>query len=112
MFVETIIQGATVWRNDEIHETCSLDGKGIAVCNLGPSGFQTTFTGTAIPIFTVGANAASGGGSGGGSGGSGSSNSSGGGSTGGAPRVHGGASVGWMLVGSMAAMVAGMRLVL
>ncbi|KAJ7482679.1 hypothetical protein FB451DRAFT_121398 [Mycena latifolia] len=112
-FTQTIVQGATVWRNDELHETCSLDGKGIAVCGLGvQSVFTTSFTGTAIPIFTVGANAAGGGGSGGGSGGSGSSNSSSGGSTGGAPRVNGGASVGWMLVGSVGAMVAGMRLVL
>ncbi|KAJ7708045.1 hypothetical protein B0H17DRAFT_1124829 [Mycena rosella] len=112
-FTRTIVQGATVWRDDELHETCSLDGKGIAVCNLGvPSVFETSFTGTAIPIFTVGANAAGGGGSGGGSGGSGSSNGSAGGSTGGAPRVNGGASVGWMLVASVAAMVAGRRLVL
>ncbi|KAJ7898967.1 hypothetical protein B0H13DRAFT_1884071 [Mycena leptocephala] len=110
-FTETIVQGATVWRNDELHETCSLDGKGGAVCTEEVAGvFTTTFTGTAIPFFTVGATIAggSGGGSGGGGFGGSGGGSSGGGSTGGAPRVNGGASVGWMLVGSVAAMVAGM----
>ncbi|KAF8151125.1 hypothetical protein K438DRAFT_1988268 [Mycena galopus ATCC 62051] len=99
-------QGATVWRDDQLHETCSLDGKGIAVCNIAN---ETSFTGTAMPIFTVGANNP---GIGGGGLGGGSGSGSGGGSTGGALRVNGGASVGWMLVGSVAAMVAGMRLVL
>ncbi|KAJ7708461.1 hypothetical protein B0H16DRAFT_1632726 [Mycena metata] len=114
-FAGTIVQGATVWRNDELHETCSLDGKGGAVCTEEVAGvFTTTFTGTAIPFFTVGATitGGSGGGSGGGGFGGSGGGSSGGGSTGGAPRVNGGASVGWMLVGSVAAMVAGMRLVL
>ncbi|KAJ7824998.1 hypothetical protein B0H13DRAFT_2375150 [Mycena leptocephala] len=111
----TIVQGATVWHQNDLHETCSLDGKGGAACVLEAGEFATSFTGTAIPIFTVGANAAGAGGSGGGSCGSGSSNSSGGGSApsgGGAARVNGGASVGWLLVGTVAAIVAGMRMVL
>ncbi|KAJ7232486.1 hypothetical protein B0H12DRAFT_1145214 [Mycena haematopus] len=111
---ETIVQGATVWREDAIQETCSLDGKGVALCVIGGAGFQTSFTGSAIPVFTVAAGA-------GGSGGGGSaSNSSGGGGSGsgsapsgGAARVNGGAAGGWMLVGTAAAVVvAGMRLVL
>ncbi|KAJ7311725.1 hypothetical protein DFH08DRAFT_897498 [Mycena albidolilacea] len=108
---QTIVQGATVWREDALHETCSLDGKGGAVCGQGEGEFGFSFTGSAIPIFTVGADAAGAGGSGGG----GASNSSGGGSApsgGGAARVNGGAPVGWMLVGTLAAMGAGMRLVL
>ncbi|KAJ7036972.1 hypothetical protein C8F04DRAFT_1232875 [Mycena alexandri] len=116
--IQTIVQGATVWHEDALQETCSLDGKGGAVCVLGPTEFQTSFTGTAIPIFTVGAKAAGAGGGGGAGGGSGTSSGSGGGSnsggstTGGAARVNGGASVGWMLVGTVAAIVAGMRIVL
>jgi hypothetical protein len=92
------VQGATVWREDDIiHETCSLDGKGGAVCGQGEGEFVTSFTGSAIPIFTVGANAE---GAGGGSAPLG----------GGAARANGGAPVGWMLVGTLVAMVAGMRL--
>ncbi|KAJ7752979.1 hypothetical protein B0H16DRAFT_1723443 [Mycena metata] len=110
----TIVQGATAWHEDALQETCSLNGKGGAVCVLGPSEFQTSFTGTTYPIFTVGANAAGAGG-GGASGGSGSSSGSGGGNnssgstTGGAARVNGGASVGWMLVGTAAAIFAGRK---
>jgi hypothetical protein len=97
------VQGATVWREDDIiHETCSLDGKGGALCGLGEGEFVTSFTGSAVPFFTVGANGAGAGGSGGGSAPLG----------GGAARVNGGAPVMWMLVGTLAAMVAGMRLVL
>ncbi|KAJ6494536.1 hypothetical protein C8R45DRAFT_177793 [Mycena sanguinolenta] len=125
-FIRTIVQGASVWREDDVNESCALDGKGGAVCVLGPSGFQTSFTGTALPLTTLGAAAA--GGSGGGSGGSGASNGgsngSGGGSagtnpsatggnkTGGAARGNGGASVGLILVGTVVAMVGAMRLVL
>ena len=118
----TIVQGATVWHEDDIHETCSLDGKGGALCVIGEAGeFQTSFTGTAFPVFTVGVAAAGAGGSGGGSGSGGGGNVSGGSAgsnptpsakSGGAARVNGGASVGWMLVGTVAAMVAGMRIIL
>ncbi|KAJ6522285.1 hypothetical protein B0H19DRAFT_1086202 [Mycena capillaripes] len=92
----TFAQGATVWRDDDLHETCSLDGRGGAVCvEERISGFATSFTGSALPIFTVGANAGGAGGFGGGSGGGNSGGSSP--SGGGAARTNGGASVAWML---------------
>ncbi|KAJ7229139.1 hypothetical protein GGX14DRAFT_617010 [Mycena pura] len=128
--IQTVVQGASEWRNDGLHESCSLDGKGGAVCVLGPQGFQTTFTGSAVPITTLGAGAAAGGGSGGsgagasggaagagsagagGSGGSAGANPTGSASKGSAARANGGASVA-MLAGTVAAAVAaGIRIVL
>ncbi|KAJ7095043.1 hypothetical protein C8R44DRAFT_813830 [Mycena epipterygia] len=107
---EAIVQGATVWRDDALHETCSLDGKGGAVCTEVVGEFTTAFTGTAFPIFTVGAGAA---GAGGGNGGSGASNGAGGGSNGGGAKSRAAkVNVEWMLVGTVAAVVAGMSLVL
>ncbi|KAF7374011.1 hypothetical protein MSAN_00281500 [Mycena sanguinolenta] len=117
-FIRTIVQGASVWREDAADESCSLDGKGGAVCVLGPSGFQTTFTGTALPLTTLGAAAVATGKSGGGNTGSGGGSAganptaAGGSQSGGAARVNGGASVGLILAGTVAAMVGGMRLVL
>jgi hypothetical protein len=105
-----------------------LDGKGGALCVIGEAGeFQTSFTGSAVPVFTVGVAATGIGGTGGGSGYSNGNGSGGGGNvsggsagtnptpsapSGGAARMNGGASVGWMLVGTVAAMVAGMRIIL
>ncbi|KAF7374027.1 hypothetical protein MSAN_00283200 [Mycena sanguinolenta] len=115
-FTRTIVQGASVWREDDLNESCALNGKGGAVCVFGPSGFQTTFTGTAFPFTTLGAVATGGSGGGGAGSGGGSAGANptttGGTQSGGAVRVNGGASVGLILVGTVAAMVGGMRLVL
>ncbi|KAJ7615319.1 hypothetical protein FB45DRAFT_1008290 [Roridomyces roridus] len=118
----TFAQGATVWREDDTHETCSLDGNGKAVCSLGVAGFETGFTGTAIPIITVGSDGqVQGGGPGAanpsatasrsGDGGSGSSGggSSGGSAGGGAIGLDSRASLGWGVVVSIGAAVAAMR---
>jgi hypothetical protein len=105
-FTEIIAQGATAWR-DEI-QTCSLDGKGGAVCVEGVGDFETTFTGSAFPFITVGNNGAvvtptlaAGGGSG-------TAPKAGGG----AARVNGGVSLGWMVIGTVVAVGAGMKMVL
>jgi hypothetical protein len=110
---EIVAQGATAWHND--FQTCSLDGKGGAVCVEGLGGFETTFTGTALPFITVEDNgavavptlAAQGGGSSSG-GGSGTAPKAGGG----AARVNGGISLGWTMIGTVVAVGAGMRMVL
>ncbi|KAJ7615315.1 hypothetical protein FB45DRAFT_242567 [Roridomyces roridus] len=113
----TFAQGATVWRQDDRHETCSLDGHGKAVCSIGVAGFETGFTGTAFPLVTVGSDGQI---QGGGPGlpnptataprsGDGGSGSSGGGAGGGAIGLDARASLGWGVVVSLGAAVAAMR---
>jgi len=119
-FTQTIVQGDSVWLNDELHESCSLDGKGVAVCVIGAEGFQTTFTGSAVPITTLGAGAAPGGGAGGGGAGAGAGAGNGGAGSGGSgsaanPTKTGaakatGASVAMLVMA--VAVAGGMRIVL